>query len=177
MHQHGLFSVRSMYKALTTSYALPFTEEVWKVKLPLKIKNLMWYLYKGVTLTKDNLARRSWFGSMQCCYYNPSESIQHLFLDCHMARFIWRIIHVSFNIDPPHNFQHMFSDWLRGFTLKHKYLIWFGVSTFCWAIWLCRNNMIFYRAAVPSFMQIIFKRTYLMRQWYLRLKKECMQFA
>lgn len=30
---------------------------LWKLKMSLKIKIFMWYLFKGVILTKDNLAR------------------------------------------------------------------------------------------------------------------------
>jgi hypothetical protein len=32
----------------------------WKAKIPLKIKIFLWYLWKGVILTKDNLAKRHW---------------------------------------------------------------------------------------------------------------------
>jgi hypothetical protein len=52
LHQNELFSVKSMYRAL------PYNTLIWKLKLPLKIKVFLWYLYKGVILTKDNLARR-----------------------------------------------------------------------------------------------------------------------
>jgi len=57
LHQNGLFSVNSMYRALLGVQALPYNNLIWKLKLPLKIKVFMWYLYKGVILTKDNLAR------------------------------------------------------------------------------------------------------------------------
>jgi hypothetical protein len=32
------------------------------MKIPLKTKIFMWYLKRGVILTKDNLARRNWNG-------------------------------------------------------------------------------------------------------------------
>ena len=38
----------------------------WKLKMPLKIKIFTWYLLKGIVLTKDNLARRNWNGSLRC---------------------------------------------------------------------------------------------------------------
>jgi hypothetical protein len=52
------FLVKSMYRALLLSEALPYNTLTWKLKLPLKIKVFLWYLYKGVILTKDNLVRR-----------------------------------------------------------------------------------------------------------------------
>jgi hypothetical protein len=54
-----LFFVKSMHRALLETQALPFNTFIWKLKLPLKIKVFIWYLYKGVVLTKDNLARRN----------------------------------------------------------------------------------------------------------------------
>jgi hypothetical protein len=60
LHQNGVFSVKSMYRALLVSQAMPYNTLIWKLKLPLIGKVFMWYLYKGVILTKDNLARRQW---------------------------------------------------------------------------------------------------------------------
>jgi len=37
---------------------IPYNTLIWKLKLPLKIKIFLWYLYMRVVLTKDNLARR-----------------------------------------------------------------------------------------------------------------------
>ena len=56
-HQNGQFSVRSMYLALINNGYIDRNKLIWKLKMPLKIKIFMWYLLKGVVLTKDNLAR------------------------------------------------------------------------------------------------------------------------
>jgi hypothetical protein len=54
---------------------------VWKLKLPLKIEVFLWYLRRGVILTKDNLVKRNWKGCTRCCFCNSEESIQHLFFN------------------------------------------------------------------------------------------------
>ncbi len=87
-HQNGLFSVRSMYLALINNGYIDRNKCIWKLKMPLKIKIFMWYLLKGVVLTKDNLARRNWNGSLRCSFCLKNESIQHLFFDCHFAKFL-----------------------------------------------------------------------------------------
>ncbi|WVZ53210.1 hypothetical protein U9M48_004183, partial [Paspalum notatum var. saurae] len=46
---------------------------------------------RGVILTKDNLIRRHWQGSKQCCFCSADETIQHLFFGCPCAKFLWRI--------------------------------------------------------------------------------------
>ncbi len=87
-HQNGMFSVRSMYLALITNAYDERNKYIWKLKMPLKIKIFIWYLLKGVMLSKDNLARRNWNGSLRCCFCMKNKSIQNLFMDCHYAKFI-----------------------------------------------------------------------------------------
>ena len=58
-NQNGRFSVRLMYLALINNGYIERNKMIWKLKMPLKIKIFMWYLLKGVVLTKDNLARRN----------------------------------------------------------------------------------------------------------------------
>jgi len=40
----------------------------WKLRVPLKIKIFLWYLKKGVILTKDNLAKRKWKGDKKMLF-------------------------------------------------------------------------------------------------------------
>jgi hypothetical protein len=83
--QNRKFSARSMYRVLVVPHILPRDHVIWKLKLLVKIKIFIWYLIKGVALTKYNLAKRQRKGSFKCCYYNMDESIQHLFFDCPYA--------------------------------------------------------------------------------------------
>jgi hypothetical protein len=76
----GKFLVHSMYRVLAVPNGIPHNHIVWKLKLPLKVKVFIWYLIKCVALTKDNLVKRQWKGSLKCCFCNMEESIQHIFL-------------------------------------------------------------------------------------------------
>jgi len=50
----GLFSVGSLYLHLIDT-KIPFRHrKIWKIKIPLKIKIFLWFLQRGVVLTKDN---------------------------------------------------------------------------------------------------------------------------
>jgi hypothetical protein len=120
-------------------------------------QSFFWYLFKGVILIKDNLVRRQWQGDRKCCFCSSDESIQHLFYDCHFAKLMWRIVHVSFNLLPPTSVHNLLTDWLDGINRKLKYKILVGASATCWAIWLTRNNIIFDKAAAPSYLQVIFR--------------------
>jgi hypothetical protein len=87
LNQNGIFKVRSMYHAMIIGNIWD-NRLLWKLKLPLKIKIFLWYLKKGVTLTKYNLVRRNWIGSTKCAFCDRDETIQHLFFDCYYAKFL-----------------------------------------------------------------------------------------
>ncbi|WVZ96894.1 hypothetical protein U9M48_042474, partial [Paspalum notatum var. saurae] len=59
LNKTGVFTVRSMYKHLINN-GIIVSQEIWKTKIPLKTKIFMWYVKRGVLLTKDNLAKRNW---------------------------------------------------------------------------------------------------------------------
>jgi hypothetical protein len=97
-----------MYLALINNGFVDMNRKMWKVRIPLKIKIFIWYVYKGVVLTKDNLAKYNCNRSKQCSFCCKDESIQRLFFDCYYARFMWGLIHIIFGIRPPHNTNHLF---------------------------------------------------------------------
>ena len=154
------------------SQSTPRRHPIWNLRIPLKIKLFMWYLINNIALTKDNLAKKQWKGSLKCDACILDESIQHLFFDCSIARCVWRCVHVSFNIPPPRSIQHLFGQWMQGVDKNFKNKIWFGACILCWSIWLCRNDVIFNNAQVPTPMQVLFRGTYWMRQWAILLKED-----
>ena len=34
-------------------------------------------------------------------FFDNKKTIQHLFFDCHVARFVWRALTMSFGLQPP----------------------------------------------------------------------------
>jgi hypothetical protein len=91
----GLYTVRSLYHHLIDTQPPFHHKKIWKMRIPLKIKIFLWFVQRGVILTKDNLARKNWKGSEKCISCNRNENIQHLFLDCLFAKTIWIIIFFS----------------------------------------------------------------------------------
>ena len=116
----GIFSVKTMYEDFMNGLPRFPLKYLWKLKIPLKIKIFMWFLYKKVLLTKDNLAKWNWTGSKKCYFCDSEETIEHLFLFCPFAKMIWRIAHISFALPPPISITHMFGNWLNGVDKKTK---------------------------------------------------------
>jgi hypothetical protein len=108
LQKNGIFSARSMYASILQCGVAPTKCRLWKIKAPLKVKIFLWYLWKGVTLTKDNLAKRNWQGSLKCYFCSATETIHHLFFNCHLASFIWNAVHITFGIQPPSSFPDLF---------------------------------------------------------------------
>jgi hypothetical protein len=117
----GSFTVKSLYLDYMNDHTRFLRKYLWKIKVPLKIRIFMWFLHRRVLLTKDNLAKRNWHGSKKCCFCNQDESIQHLFISCPLAKVVWRIVHMAFNIIPPKNITNLFGNWLAGVVKKDKY--------------------------------------------------------
>jgi hypothetical protein len=57
LHQHGQYTIHSLYLALISNRTTQMNKQLWWLKIPLKIKKFMWYMHKEAVLTKDNLAR------------------------------------------------------------------------------------------------------------------------
>ena len=110
----GEFIVKSMYIDIINSSALPSSKDVWKVKVPLKIKVFMWFVHKQVILTKNNLVKRNWTGSTRCSFCDRDETIKHLFFDCPLAGVLWHTVQIAFNITPSNSVSMLFGTCLVG---------------------------------------------------------------
>jgi hypothetical protein len=163
--QTGKFSVKSMYSYLINTSPPVQHKKIWKLNIPLKIKIFLWYLQKGVIPTKDNLDRKNWRGSQKCVDCSSNETIKHLFIECPYARMVWRMSFYATGLTPPSSIRHMFGSWLSNQSTNVRNLIWVGVAAVCWAIWRCRNDIIFHKIKLNLILQVIFRGTYWLCFW------------
>jgi hypothetical protein len=152
LNWNGQFSVSSRYQAYLDRNIVPKNTYLWKIKLSLKIKVFLWLLYKEAILTKDNLAKRNWHGNERCCFCNNFEIVQHLFFDCALAKFIWRVVDLFFRFGAPNNIKNMFGSWVQNMNAKNKRLFYVGIGDMLWSIWLSRNDIIFNKTPISSYM-------------------------
>jgi hypothetical protein len=81
-----------------------------------------------------------------------NKTIQHLFIECHLAKMIWRFIFYATNLNQLRSINHMFGNWLNNQHKDLKQLIWVGVAAICWAIWKCRNDIVFKKTKFNSIL-------------------------
>jgi hypothetical protein len=130
----GKFTTSSMYQALLDSDIVPHNSYLWKIKIPLKIKVFLWLLYREVILTKDNLVKRNWHVNEMCSFCSNVEIIQHLFFDCALAKFIWRVVYLVSGLAPPNNIRHMFKVWVHSMNSSVRQIFLIGIGVMLWAI-------------------------------------------
>ena len=112
----------------------------WKIKIPLRIKTFLWLILKKSILTRDILLKKGGKCSPNCLFCGQEESIDHLFLHCPLARYIWNVVSVATGLKCQFaNVHHCLMEWLDGFGKKQLSKISVGIAAVFWGIWKTRN--------------------------------------
>jgi hypothetical protein len=140
-------------------------KRIWKANIPLKIKVFMWLLSKNAILTKDNMIKKNWQGDQHCKFCDQYENINHLFFDCSLARYAWSLTAWVIQADcRPTNID-QFWFWCGKYMPRNTNLHMVGLATFCWSIWLMRNNVCFEKKKVRSPTEIICSTSAFLKYW------------
>jgi hypothetical protein len=137
----GHFSVKSVYKAMTTSDNGPYHQNIWKGRIPAKIKTFLWLVMNNAILTKDNMIRRNWFVDPTCFFCDMDETISHLLFRCSMAKAVWVVVAHSIGATDIPNSLDQCWDWCNKWMPSGKKFHAIGIAAVCWAIWKTRNNV------------------------------------
>jgi fructose-specific phosphotransferase system IIC component len=70
---------------------------------------------------------------MGCVYQvlffcGSQEGTKHLFISCHFARLLWKIIHITYYLPPTNNIANMFENWLNGVATNLRIELYRGLS-------------------------------------------------
>ena len=86
-----LYSVKSCYVLLNDGrLRVLHARDIWKCKAPLKIKVFTWLVIHDKILSRENLAKKGWMGSIGCVFCGCAvESSRHIFLHCIVAKVVW----------------------------------------------------------------------------------------
>jgi hypothetical protein len=57
----GIFSVKSLYAKLSAVGVDRSFKQLWKAKLPLKIKIWLWLIWHNTVAIRDNMKKRGWW--------------------------------------------------------------------------------------------------------------------
>ena len=89
-----------------------------------------------------------------------------------MQKEIWKIVYLATGLTPPKSISHMLENRLSNFDNNERRVVLVGAAALCWAIWRCRNDIIFNKIKYLSFIQAIFRGTYWLRLWAQLQRKD-----
>lgn len=149
---------------------------LWGIKIPLKIKIFLWLITHDSILTKDVLQYRGWKGDTRCQFCGLEESIDHLFLHCALARFMWNVLKCAFSLPGmPKTVKEIWSSWLPSFSGQTKKLMMVGVAGLLWTLWNIRNKACFNNARLTSPFGVVKLLCYWLNNWSVLQRREASQ--
>jgi hypothetical protein len=165
------FSTKSLYRFLTDrGIASKMAGFIWKAKLPLKIRVFLWQNFNNKLQVAQSLIKRGWKGSKDCCLCGKTESVEHIFFKCHIAKFVWSIIGEVFRISVPRSLDDL-SLWIQGKGPFPSRMIMFMFAGFAWAIWTTRNKMAIEKKFPKAPTDVIYCAISILQKWRLLLKE------
>ena len=162
----NIFSVKTCYNQLNDGgLRFQFRLNIWKSCVPLKINFFAWLVTYDKILSRENLTKKGWIGSINyvfCGYV--LESTDHIFLHCPVVLTVWNFFLHNYNCINNIHICEIFSL----FTC-----VKFNLSLHCWnmlvlaitwCMWLNRNSMIF-RNQCRNLSSLLFQIITLMTSW------------
>ena len=150
---------------MQVSESVPF-KFMWKVKLPLRIKTFLWLILKGSILTRDVLLDRGGDCTKNCLFCGKDESIDHLFLRCPLARYVWNVVSVATGFSCQfENTDHCLTSYLDKFDKNSKKLCMVGIAAVFWGIWKTRNLACFENKWPSEPIEVVHRICYWIDWW------------
>ncbi|XP_039117658.1 uncharacterized protein LOC120253386 [Dioscorea cayenensis subsp. rotundata] len=151
----GAFSVKSLYNFLIDGgVRCEIAKFFWKSKCPKKINIFNWLVWRNKILTMDNLELRrcNKLPTATCVMcHADTESVDHLFLQCPVARDVWgyfcRLLGVP---EPPISMTGVWREWRGSVRPNSRVAVDLVVKALVWNIWIARNDRIFNDKILPA---------------------------
>lgn len=161
----GLFSVKSVYSALTVNESGKYHKMIWKSKIPEKIKIFLWMALNNAILTKDNMIKRNWPGDPSCYFCSQPETVDHLLFQCSTAKVVWATVAVCFGANNIPRSLTQCWEWCDRWLPMGKKFHTLGIAAICWAIWKARNSLCFENKLMLNPISIVCHACGLMSYW------------
>jgi hypothetical protein len=143
----GTYAVKSFYNVLISRDCSPFPwKSIWRTKAPPRVAFFVWSAALGKILTLNNLKKKNMVLVNRCgMCKKDEESIDHLFLHCESAQFLWNAFFSRFGLAwaMPRGVAHLLSSWWSGGRPCNA-MVWKMVPLcIMWCLWSERNERFF----------------------------------
>jgi hypothetical protein len=158
------FSMKLVYLHLTSNENGMAYSEIWKAKIPPKIKIFMWMVAQRAMLTKDNMIDRNWQGDPGCYFCGEIETVDHLLFQCPIS-IVWGVLAIYFNQRVRPSSYEEFWLWIKRALPGGDDVYMLGFAAVCWAIWSTPNSICFEKKEFKNPCEIIFLACLFIRYW------------
>jgi hypothetical protein len=93
------------------------------------------------------LTKRREVNDGSCLYCRESESVDHLFLKCFVACFIWEVVADIMGVEVIRDFESLAKWWIKGEKYNDVNVVHAAIL---WILWKKRNNICFQREGCRS---------------------------
>jgi hypothetical protein len=116
--------------------------QIWKCRIPLKIRIFLWQAFKNRLQTRQQLKDRNWKGSEYCYLCRDEDDVDHLlFINSPISSYCWSLLRETFGwMDQPVSVDDRTDNvWIkRKFVLSQASIILF--AGLAWAIGNARKD-------------------------------------
>uniref|UniRef100_A0A803PF19 Reverse transcriptase domain-containing protein n=1 Tax=Cannabis sativa TaxID=3483 RepID=A0A803PF19_CANSA len=165
----GNYTVKSAYQLIQSlkgvcngNDASVFWKSLWSLKLPPKIKNLMWRAGSNCLPTLSQLASKFFPVNTKCPLCDEvEETISHILLTCRIIKQVWERVGIgTLGVSAGSSFL----DWCVAdfsfLTAEKQHL----AAALCWAIWGARNDVVWQKKSINVSAIVVSAKSYL-DQW------------
>jgi hypothetical protein len=161
----GQFITRSIYCRLSQGAAVTHFKEVWRARVPPKIKVFLWQLIRSRLPSGVQLAKRNGPSNGDCPLCGDTEDCNHIFFGCHLARMMWagirELLHYDWN---PTGVGHFIAI-VHGLSGSLRRLAWFTFAAQSWALWNIRNKLAIEGKLINNPADAIYHMSMYMQRW------------
>jgi hypothetical protein len=166
----GDFTAKSLYCRLSQGAAVTHFREVWRTRVPPRIRVFLWQLLWGKLPCSLQVAKRKGPSNGLCALCGEPEDCDHIFFKCALARFLWagvrELLHCSWNPAGAGDFLAI----SHGLAGAYRRVVWYSFAALAWALWNIRNKLTMEGVLIGKPADALFKMIVYMQQWRMLVK-------
>jgi hypothetical protein len=168
------FTTKSLYRFLNhRGVIIANSKNMWKTKLPLKVKIFVWQLSNNKLQEAVSLKKRGWKGDIHCCLCEGGvENVDLIFFGCSIAQFVWCCICTSLGWSKsPTSWSDLQGGWSssgQNFPCRLQMFMFAGLA---WGMWRSRNKMAIEKKVSSNPLGVIRSGINFVQKWSPKLKE------